>query len=393
MDGSDDGRSTGNFGAEMVGTRRHERAVKLKQWLGEHRWSLTFVWLPSIVSAIYYFFIASNLYASEARFIVRTPSRMQSIGLSSLLQGTGISRAQDDVFSVQDFVMSRDALLKLQEKIDLRKIFGRPEADLMARYPNVLDHSSVEDFFRYYKRRVTVTYDTTTGISTILVKAFRPEDAQMIANELLKESEMLVNRLNVRAHENAVRDADTDVHLAEDRVAQAQHDVLEYRTRESLLDPNKSSGALFDTLSKMQAELTAERTRIAELERTSPDSPIRSTLEANMTVLEAQIDSQRAKLAGGGNSMAPKISEYDRLMLRQDFASRELASALASLEAARAEARRQNIYLDRVVEPNSPDKAEFPKRIRTVLTIFLCCFMAYSIVRLLISGVREHTQN
>jgi capsular polysaccharide transport system permease protein len=376
-------------GATATQTRRQ----RLKDWAYKYRGSLIFIALPSLITAIYFFLIASDLYASEASFVVRSPSHMQSMGgLSSLLQGAGISRAQDDDYAVNDFVVSRDAIDALDKQVNLREIFNRPGADFLARYPNIIFHDNAEDFFRYYQYRVDVVLDSMTGITTLTVEAFRPEDAQLIANLLLKESEALVNRMNERAHQNSVREAEAEVKVAEDGVIEAEQNLLAYRTRETMLDPNKSSGAILEMMAKMQAELAMTKTRLAELDSNSPGSPLHSDLEAHVTALQSQIESQRSHLAGGSESMAPKISEYQQLILKQEFAAKELASSMASLESARAEARRQSIYLDRVVEPNLSDKALFPKRIKSFLIVLISCFMAYSSGRLLIAGVREHAQ-
>jgi capsular polysaccharide transport system permease protein len=45
-----------------------------------------------------------------------------------------------------------------------------------------------------------------------------------------------------------------------------------------------------------------------------------------------------------------------------------------------------------VVEPNLPDYALYPRRVRAVLIVLVTCFMAYSIAALLLAGVREHGQ-
>ena len=90
--------------------------------------------------------------------------------------------------------------------------------------------------------------------------------------------------------------------------------------------------------------------------------------------------------------MATKLSSYEQLSLKKDFATRALASSLVSLEAARAESRRQQIYLERVIDTSLPDRAEYPKRIKALLIVFVSLFLIYSIAKLLISGVREHGQ-
>jgi capsular polysaccharide transport system permease protein len=56
---------------------------------------------------------------------------------------------------------------------------------------------------------------------------------------------------------------------------------------------------------------------------------------------------------------------------RKTFAERQLAASLAALENARNEAQRQQLYLETLVQPNLPDKAIEPRRLRTVAMVFL----------------------
>jgi len=395
MDGADESRESRDLVGKFAGTRKETRrdfASQLMHWIKEHRWSLLFLWMPTALTAIYFFLIAAPMYASEAEFVVRTPAHQQMGSLTSLLQGTGISRAPDDVYSVNDFVLSRDAIKALEKDTDLRGLFGRPEADYLARYPNLFYDNSNEAFYKYYQKRITVEYDTTTEITTVTVKAFTADDAQKLASLLIQESEALVNRLNERAHGNAIRDAENDVKLAETHVTETQQKMLGYRTREEMLDPAKSSSAILETVAKLQAQLVATQTRLAEIDLNSPGSPLRSGLQTLVSTLQQQVQNQQSKLTGSDGSMAPKIPEYEELVLQQEFAAKELASAMASLESARAEARRQQIYLDRVVEANLPDKAMYPKRLISVLIVFISCFIAFSISKLLLAGVREHAQ-
>lgn len=367
--------------------------TKLIGWARAHRGSLLCIALPALLSTIYYAFIATDLYASEARFIVQSPSQMQVTGLASFLGGSSLGRGGEDVYAVHDFVQSRDAVATLQKQVNLRAMFDGSHGDYFSKFPRLIDSNSNEDFYRYYLKHVEVVYDTTTGISTLTVKAFRAEDAQKIAALLLDASEGMVNRMNDRARKNTIKDADEQVQIAEKHVTDAAHNMLGYRSQQTLIDPNKTSGAMFDTLSKMQAELATLQLRQAELERNLPDSPLLPDVRQQIDALQRQIGGQRGKLAGGAGSMAPKIAAYEQLQLRQEFAAKELTSALASLEVARSEARHQQIYLGRVVEANLPDKALYPKRLEAVLIISISCFLLYSIAFLLIAGVREHAQH
>ena len=86
-------------------------------------WFWTIVGLPTLVAGVYFFGIASDLYLTEAKFIVRSPKQVQTSAIGTLLQSTGLTRAQDDTAVVQDFIMSRDAVRKLEQQNDLRAVF------------------------------------------------------------------------------------------------------------------------------------------------------------------------------------------------------------------------------------------------------------------------------
>src|ERR1700751_47844 len=101
-------------------------------------WLWGIVGLPTLIAGVYYFAIASDLYLSEAKFIVRSPKQVQASTLGALLQTTGLGRAADDTAAVQDFIMSRDAVRRLEQQDGLRAILGRPEGDLVARFPGIL---------------------------------------------------------------------------------------------------------------------------------------------------------------------------------------------------------------------------------------------------------------
>ena len=100
-------------------------------------WFWAIVGVPTLAAGVYYFAIASDLYLSEAKFIVRSPKQVQASGIGALLQSTGLGRAADDTAAVQDFVMSRDAVRKLEQHDGLRAVFSRPEGDFATRFPGI----------------------------------------------------------------------------------------------------------------------------------------------------------------------------------------------------------------------------------------------------------------
>jgi capsular polysaccharide transport system permease protein len=349
-----------------------------------------FVVLPTLLASIYYGVIATDQYVSEARFIISSPNRSAPGLLSNFLQSTGISRAQDDTFAVQDYIRSRDAVSELAAHHDLAEVFSRPEGDLLSRFPSPLRGHTFEHLYRHYLRQVELIYDSTTGVTTLKVRAYRAEDARSIAFALLDAAEHLVNRLNDRARANSLRYAEADVARMEHRVADVNARIAAFRTREIMLDPTRQSVILLEGISVLQKQLAQEQIKINELNHGVANSPLLEPTQRRAAALSARIEEEMRRIAGPGGSMVPKITEYDALMLEREFADRGLASATTSLETVRSEVQRQALYLDRIVEPNLADYPLYPRRVVSVVIVLTMALLIYSLGQLVVAGLREH---
>jgi capsular polysaccharide transport system permease protein len=82
--------------------------------------------------------------------------------------------------------------------------------------------------------------------------------------------------------------------------------------------------------------------------------------------------------------------EYERLILERTFAERQLATALTSLEQARNDAQRKQLYLERIVQPNKPDMALEPRRLKAIASTLAFGLIVWGILTMLAAGVREH---
>ena len=370
-------------------------SIAIQQLLGRvtrnNRLFLATVVVPTVLAAIYYGLIASDIYISESRFVVRSPQRQMQTGLlSTFLQGTGFSRAQDDAYSVNDYILSRDALKELNDRLALAKAFSNSSIDFLHRFPTLDWDDSFEALHRYYLKRVSVNYDSASSISTLSVNAFTAEDAYKINELLLGMSERLVNQLSDRGRQDIIRFAAAEAEEAERQAKDAAVALADYRNQNAVLDPEKQSVIQLQLISKLQDELIATKTQLVQLRTYTPDNPQIPVLRTRLDTLQNEMNAELAKVAGKDGSLSNKASAYERLALDRGFADKQLAAALASLEAARNEAQRQQLYLERVVQPNLPDYPIEPRRIRSVLVVFVLGLLAWGILGLLLASVREH---
>ncbi|NTJ62633.1 capsule biosynthesis protein [Agrobacterium rhizogenes] len=346
--------------------------------------------VPTLVVSAYYAFVAAPIYVSEASFVVRMAAPPSSNVFGSLLQNSGITRSQDDTFSVQEYIRSRQALKELATKLPVRAIFGSPQADWLTRFPRLWENNSEEELYNYYSDRVSVIHNDTTGITVLRTTAFHAQDAADLNTTLLALGGDLLERLNNRARGDAVRFADNEVQEAQQRVIDAQRNITDFRNKELMIDPNASSMSMIDLISNLTAELASTRARLAETRKTAPDSNSIPFLTSQIAALEQQIENERTKMVGSDKSVAPRIADYESLVLMREFANKALVAALDALEAARADARRQQLYLEVVVPPQMPDEAEMPYALKNIAIVFLSLSLAYLLGWLMLTAIKDH---
>jgi capsular polysaccharide transport system permease protein len=361
-------------------------------WLRKHPLFILIVALPTLWAVLYYGFIASDVYISESRFVVRSPQRQSQAGIvGALLQGSALTRAQDDTYSVHDFMLSRDALHEVDQKLHVRAAYSSPKVDFLSRFPGLLDWDrSFEAFHVYWQKKVTVDFDPTSSITVLRVRAFNAADAQRINDTLLGMGERLVNDLNERSRQDLVKFADQEVKIAEDRVREASLAMSNYRGKQSVYEPDRQASLQLQGVAKIREELLTTETQIAQLKKLSPDNPQIPALVSKADTLRRAIDAESSKVTGTAGFSA-RVPVFERLALDKTFAERQLATTLAALETARSEALRKQLYLERLVKPHLPDEAMEPRRLRTIFSVLVVSLIAWGVASLLLASVREHT--
>jgi capsular polysaccharide transport system permease protein len=361
-------------------------------WLKRNLVLVLTVILPTVAAVLYYGFVASDVFISESRFLVRSPQHQSQGGMfGQLLQGTGLSQSQDDTYSIHDFILSRDALKELDEKAAVRKAFASKAVDPINRFPGLSRDDSFEELYRYYSKHVGVDYDSTSSITTLTVRAFTAADAQKINDELLGMSERLINTLNERSRGDLIRFAEAEVKLATEKATAAGVAMFEYRSKHAVFEPDKQAVIQLGSVAKIQEELVSTEAQLAQLRKLSPANPQIAGLESRADTLRHAIATEAAKVTSANGSFSARAPEFERLTLASVFSDKQLGVAFADLEAARNDALRQQLYLERLVQPSLPDKAMEPRRIRTMLTVFVVGLIAWGVVSLLVAAIREHS--
>jgi capsular polysaccharide transport system permease protein len=366
-------------------------ARRAVDWILDHRIAFLIVVLPTLLVAAYLYLVAANQYETEAHFTIQSAGSSSStptsfgdfLGLSGAM-----SPSQSQAMGVADYLSSQEAVNTLRGKLHLVDRFRRPEADVFYR---LKADPTPETLLKYYNTMVQVRYNRDTGISTLQVRAFRPKDAYEIISAMLVLGENRVNQLNQRAYNDAVASAQNQLADAEKGARDIERQMTSYRQSQGDINPTVSGQAQTTLVTTMTGNLATARAQLDLMGRMiGHGSPQYRAMQNRVAALQTQVGRQNGELTGGNGTIAARLGEYEDLKVRQEFAAKRFDAAASSLEKAKDQARRQSLYLVRIVDPSMPVKSTFPKRLHIVGTLLLTLAVAYSIGWMIVAGVREH---
>lgn len=348
--------------------------------------------VPTLIVTVYFAVFAANQYESNADFIVRRSDNVAaSAGVGQMLGfSLGGGATGPDALLVQEYLLSHDAVAKLAAKDDLVGVFRRPEADWFSRlwYAD----PEPERLLKYYRSHVDVQGDDTSGLMHLTVHTFRPQDSYKIARQLLEMGEQQINAINERTYRDNVAASQRELAQTRQQLGEIQGKLTAYRRVNDDVDPAGTGRAQLTLVTGLTSSLVDARARLQTMAGViGRDSPQYQAMARQVRALEAQVAGQSTKMAGPNRSVATRLSGFEELVIQRDEIAKVYAEAAVRSQAAQAEARRKQLYLIRVVQPNLPVKSEYPHRWQTIVSVFAALFLAYAIGWLLWAGVKEHS--
>lgn len=360
-----------------------------RPWWRQSLFLITVV-APTLIALLYFGLFASGVYVSESRFIVRSQDKAAPTALGLLLNNAALNHGTPESSAAQSYLVSRDALAALNQGNAYARAYTRPGISWFDRFDPAGLTGSFEDLYRYYTGHVRVEGDSANGITVLTVRAYTPADAHGFNEALLRMAEATVNRMSARARADLITTSEREVVEAKAAARDAAAALARYRNSSGVIDPEKQAPIQYELIAKLQDDLISARSDRRQLAIVAPQSAQIAALDARIKEIEARIAEQSGMAAGSRKSLAAAGETYQRLSLESDFSAKRLAAALASLESAENEAQRKSSYVERIVEPNLPDRAIEPHRARSIATTLIFSLIVWGVATLLIAGIREH---
>jgi capsular polysaccharide transport system permease protein len=206
-------------------------------------------------------------------------------------------------------------------------------------------------------------------------------------------AEELVNDMNLRIREEAMRVARTELRRAETRLTDARVALTMFRQQERAVDPSATASAAVSTINGLESDIARARSELQTLQGYArPNSPQIINLQNRIRGMEAQVAEERERIAAAGTGVTELMETFARLNAEVALAQQQLEANVIVLDRANSDAARQSIFLLRIVEPNLAERSLFPLPYWLSLYIFISLSIVYGLAWLILTGMREHAR-
>jgi len=355
---------------------------------------LVLIVLPLVLTTFYMFVLARDQYASTTGFTIRQEETGSASDLmGGLAQAFGGGSGAGNADLLFEFVQSQDIVERIAADFDLAGHYGQtwPRDPVFSLWPT----ATIEDLVWFWGRMVRVTFDRSSGLMLVQVRARDPESAQSIARMIVAKSEAMINRLNETARRDTTRNAEADLEAALQRLRDAREALAEFRARTQIVDPQADMQGRLGVINNLQQQLaqalvdydllfeTADATDPRVRQASRRIEVVRNRIrEERRTFVEQDVtvdDTDYPRL----------IAQYESLLVDQTFAEATYQAALTALDAARSNAARQSLYLASFIQPTLAQRAQFPRRVVIVALAALFLTLFWSVLALIFYSLRD----
>ncbi|SAH91847.1 MPA2 protein component of an ABC-type polysaccharide export system [Bordetella ansorpii] len=371
--------------------RRREREAALRA-RRRRRWMSAFIVVAPVVCALVYAMnIATPRYEAESRFFVQSGSNQQAggVGAASLLttgNGGGMLGGFVDGWAVKDFLMSRDSMRQLDQKVGLRQYLVNPGLDPA----NHLSTDASEDaLYRAYQSSVQVSFNALEQIDVLRVSAFSSEDAELLSKALINLAEDFVSRLNEKGVADKLKVSQDSLTRAERKAMEARDALTQWRTTHGNIDPTATVSMLLNLSSTLESELNSAQINYDKIRALgNPNHPMLQPARLQITALKKRLAEVRQRLSGQGNTEAKLLKSYEALRNAQAFADSNLTLAQQSYQQALADTLRLQRYLSIIAQPVPTDTPSSPRMMILLLEALALGFALLFVVRVAMSMLK-----
>ncbi|MGF1774972.1 lipopolysaccharide biosynthesis protein [Vibrio wakamikoensis] len=377
--------------ADSKAPQWYDFAKPLIEWISRRPF-VALVVIPTLLFSLYQTLWASERFESQAQVTVQQPDGMATMDASmALLSGLGVSSSQGtDSELVKAYIYSNDMIEYLNRQLNMRQHFSDSGIDYFSR---LHDSDSRETAIEYYKKRVKVEVNTTSGVITIYGQAFSSEYAQQLTQTIVGRAEWYINSIGHQLAQEQLTFIQGEHEIVAQKLRDAQTALLGFQQKYNLIDPTAEGAAIQQIAYGLEGQIATKNAELTGLTQImSAQAPQVKMLQNEIAALEQQLVSERTKLAtseGESFSVSQILATFTDLRVKMELALQAYTSSQVSLEKSRIEAYRQLKYLVTVEAATQPEDNQYPEVLYNITLFAILASMVFAIGRIIVLTIYE----
>jgi capsular polysaccharide transport system permease protein len=352
--------------------------------------SFALVLIASVLVVIYYALIASPIYITETKFVVKQAGGTEAalMGIAALASTSSASR---DALLIKEYIESREMAQVLDDTIALRAHYQNGNNDLLSRLSR---DDTIEDYVEFYQTHIQVRHDEMSDLVIIEAQAFNTDYSLQLGQALLKQSEYFINTLGDKMAQEQLAYAQKEVERLHANMQTKQQVLLAFQNNNQLYSPEQQSNTLLAAIGELQASIIKANAKLKEMSAVMRNDAAEVRAQHNLIAsLSEQLIEEKSKLTSADQQSLNKINaNFNEIKLSVELASGLYQSALSGMEVVRADAYRKLKHLLIVQHPLMPETDKYPRRIYSIVTWFISLILIYLLGRLMWAIIKEHKE-
>lgn len=346
------------------------------------------VLIPTVVFGVYWGLVASKQYVSEAQFTLRSGESSPLDALGGIA-GMATSRQSQDTQIIANYIKSPAVIADVSETINLQEYFGRSDIDYFSR---LAPDEPIERLEDYWEKQVDVKIETSSGIVTVKVRAFTPEDSERLANTIISLSEHLVNRMADRPRGEAATVAKAELDQAEKGLRDATDAMRDVRNAQGVLDATSSAEGINQVVTALRLQLAQTESDLLSRGPDIQGSPQLQILKTRAEALKKQIADYSSLIAGqnGSVNMADRLNVLSTAQTDLDLARQRYADAATAYQTARVNLETQRAYVVTFLKPVLAQDSLYPRRWLEWLLVVVPSLLVWGLMVTLVLKARDN---
>ncbi|WP_113913176.1 capsule biosynthesis protein [Roseovarius dicentrarchi] len=369
-----------------IGKRRRRKLLLLLTRLA------AFVMLPTLLAGYYYYAVATPMYSTKSEFLILSADGGGGGGMGGFKVPSQFATGQDAI-ATQSYLLSKDAMLRLDRDVGFRDHFSQPWIDPIQR---LKPDASNEEAYKLYKKYMKIGYDPTEGVLRMEVSTADPEVSAEFSRKLITYAEERVDDLSKRKREDAVESSTASLAEAKEERREAQRQLVAMQEG-TVLDPEGEIANIRALIGNVELQLQEKQLALStQMNNARPNRAKVEALTSEIEILQLERIKQRARLTDateGSASLASQTADIQMAQADLLTADMVLQAALEAQRLTASEANKQVRYLTVSVNPVASQDASYPRAFENTILAFLVFAGIYLMISLTASILREQVSS